>query len=96
NPNLRDKAGREGFIDNTSAKALRTLVVHILRSAAYEYFGSASDLRHDLLPSIQEKNEQEKAEQQRKELAKRNAKAFRSRLKKNLPKLSMLYEDTSS
>ncbi|MGN5260728.1 ATP-binding protein [Aeromonas hydrophila] len=95
NPNLRDKAGREGFIDNTSAKALRTLVVHILRSAAYEYFGSASDLRHELLPSIQEKNEQEKAEQQRKELAKRNAKSFRSRLKKNLPKLSILYEDTS-
>lgn len=95
NPNLRDKAGREGFIDNNSAKALRTLVVHILRTAAYEFFGSASQLRQDLLPDIQERNEQEKAEQQRKELAKKSAKAFRGKLKKNLPEIFSLYDDTS-
>lgn len=95
NPNLRDKAGREGFIDNNSAKALRTLVVHILRTAAYEFFGSASQLRQDLLPDIQVRNEQEKAEQQRKKLAKKNANAFRGRLKKNLPEITNLYDDTS-
>ena len=43
NPNLKDKAGREGFIDNRSAKALRALVIHILRTAAYQYFGQASN-----------------------------------------------------
>ncbi|MEL4417397.1 ATP-binding protein [Shewanella algae] len=95
NPNLRDKAGREGFIDNTCAKALRTLVVNILRTAAYEYFGQAASLRNEILPDIQEKYEQEKAEKQRKELAKRNAKLFRSRLKRNLPELSNLYDDTN-
>jgi signal transduction histidine kinase len=94
NPNLRDKAGREGFIDNTSAKALRTLVVHILRTAAYEYFGQASKLRKELLPDIQERYEQEKAEQQRKELAKKNAGLFRRRLNKNLPGITSLYDDT--
>lgn len=94
NPNLRDKAGREGFIDNTCAKALRTLVIHILRTAAYEYFGQAATLRKELLPDIQEKYEQEMAERQRKDLAKKNAKAFRTRLKKNLPVLSLLYDDT--
>ncbi len=95
NPNLRDKAGREGFIDNNSAKALRTLVVHILRTAAYEFFGSSSQVRQELLPDIQERNEQEKAEQQRKELAKKNANTFRGRLKKNLPGMLSLYDDTS-
>ncbi|NVK56749.1 MAG: ATP-binding protein [Alteromonadaceae bacterium] len=94
NPNLRDKAGREGFIDNNSAKALRTLVMHILKTAAYNYFGSNADLRKELLPDIEEKNELEKAEQQRKALAKKNAKAFRGRLKKNLPKINELYNET--
>jgi hypothetical protein len=62
NPNLRDKAGREGFIDNRSAKALRVLVVHILRTAAYSYFGQASDLRQQVLPEIQARNAKERAE----------------------------------
>lgn len=95
NPNLKDKAGREGFIDNNAAKALRTLVVHILRTAAYEFFGSSSQVRQELLPDIQEKNEQEKAEQQRKELAKKNANTFRKRLKKNLPEISSLFDETN-
>ncbi|KKO49438.1 hypothetical protein VT06_06285 [Arsukibacterium sp. MJ3] len=95
NPNLRDKAGREGFIDNASAKAIKQIVINILRTAAYEYFGQASDLRQELLPDIKERNVQKKAEQQRKELAKKNAKAFRGRLTKNLPEISSLYDDTS-
>ena len=94
NPNLRDKAGREGFIDNASAKAIKLIVINILRKAAYEYFGQASELRDELLPDIQEKNEKERAEQQRKELAKKNAKAFRGRLKRNLPKINSLYDET--
>ncbi|MBU2766045.1 histidine kinase [Acidithiobacillus ferrivorans] len=95
NPNLRDKAGREGFIDNRSAKALRTLVIHILRTAAYAYFGQASDLRKQILPEIQARNIQEKADAERKELAKKNARKFRSQLGKNLPQLSHLFESTS-
>lgn len=95
NPNLRDKAGREGFIDNRSAKALRTLVTNILRRAAYEYFGSNSALRHELLPDIQARNEKQKADTDRKELAKKNAGKFRSRLKKNLPLLNILHERSS-
>ncbi len=90
NPNLRDKAGREGFIDNRSAKALKTIVVNILRRAAYEYFGSNSDLRRELLPDIQAANERQKAEAQRKELSKKNSKRFRVLLQKNLPQLVSL------
>jgi len=96
NPNLRDKAGREGFIDNRAAKVLRALVVNILRRAAREYFGTASDLRRELLPDIQAQNEKKRAEHARKELGKKNARQFRSRLKKNLPILLDLYEKTSA
>lgn len=94
NPNLRDKAGREGFIDNRAAKVLRALVMNILKRSAYEYFGSNSDLRKELLPEIQALNAKEKAERERKELSKKNAKKFRSRLKKNLPLLMKLDEET--
>lgn len=95
NPNLRDKAGREGFIDNASAKAIKQIVINILRKAAYEYFGQASDLRQELLPDIVERNQAALAEQQRKELAKKNAKAFRGRLTKNLPELISLFDESS-
>ncbi|MEB5613230.1 ATP-binding protein [Serratia marcescens] len=94
NPNLRDKAGREGFIDNRATKVLKEIVKNILRRAAYEYFGSSSSLRKELLPDIQAQNAKEKAERERKELAKLNAKKFRSRLKKNLPLLNAMFDET--
>ncbi|MFT4941917.1 MAG: signal transduction histidine kinase [Paraglaciecola sp.] len=93
NPNLRDKAGREGFIDNRSAKSLKNLVMHILQRAAYEYFGSRADIRKELLPDIKEHNRIEQADIQRKELAKKNADQFRNRLKKNRPAIEKLYAD---
>lgn len=94
NPNLRDKAGREGFIDNRSAKALRTLVANILQRVAYEYYGQVSNLRKELLPDIREGNRAARAEVERKNLAKTNAAKFRKQLKKNLPEMSALYEST--
>ncbi|OWU68247.1 hypothetical protein ATO2_12775 [Roseovarius sp. 22II1-1F6A] len=96
NPNLRDKAGREGFIDNRAAKVLRALVINILKRSAYEYFGSSSDLRRELLPDIRAQNIKERADRERKELAKKYAQTFRSRLKKNLPTLFKLYDETSA
>ncbi len=96
NPNLRDKAGREGFIDNRAAKMLREIVKNILRRAAYEYFGSSSALRKELLPDIQALNARERAERERKELSKMNAKRFRSRLKRNLPLLAAIFDETQN
>lgn len=95
NPNLKDKAGREGFIDNRSAKALRAIVMNILKRSAYEYFGSSSELRKELLPDIQRRNESEKAESQRKELAKKNIRKFRGKLRTSLPRLKALYASTN-
>ncbi|WP_346209336.1 ATP-binding protein [Aeromonas salmonicida] len=96
NPNLRDKAGREGFIDNRTTKVLREIVKNILKRAAYEYFGSNSDLRGELLPDIRAQNEKEKVEGERKELVKKNAKKFRSQLKEKLPLLATMFNNTQS
>lgn len=96
NPNLRDKAGREGFIDNRATKVLREIVKNILKCAAYEYFGSNSELRKLRLPDIQSQNEKELAEKERKNLAKKNASKFRSRLKKNMPLLTAMFDNTEN
>lgn len=45
NPQLRDKAGREGLIDNQAAREFRLLIVELLRTLARRYFGYESDIR---------------------------------------------------
>lgn len=77
NPNLRDKAGREGLIDNRAKKALKTLVVNILRRTAYDYFGSSSEIRTPELDEIRDRNIKVRAEAERKKLAKRHRTEFR-------------------
>ena len=43
NPNLKDKAGREGLLDNRAAKTLKAIISNILMQSARRYFGSASE-----------------------------------------------------
>ncbi|UXO70746.1 ATP-binding protein [Pantoea dispersa] len=96
NPNLKDKAGREGFIDNRSAKVLRALVIHILRAAAYQYFGQASELRNQVLPDLQAKYDKEKADKERQAMSAKNASRFRLNLRKNFPLLNEIYIETEN
>jgi signal transduction histidine kinase len=56
NPSLRDKAGREGLIDNPARRELRNLVVDLLKHLARAYFGTNSDIRNELLTEIQAEN----------------------------------------
>ena len=56
NPNLKVKAGREGLLDNRAAKTLKALIANILMQSARRYFGSASEIRRDLLPEISSEN----------------------------------------
>ena len=81
NPNLRDKAGREGLLDNRSAKVLRELVSNVLRQAARRYFGTASEYRKENLPEIRSAYDARKATAEREKLRLRNSRAFRTRLK---------------
>lgn len=90
NPNLKDKAGREGFIDNVAAKTLKELVENILHRAARDYFGTDADTRKEILPDVQAANEKAKANEARNKLRKKQRKQFRSQLKKmgeTLPEL---------
>lgn len=53
NPNLRDKAGREGLIDNQARRELRHLIVHLLHYTSRKYFGTDSSIRTELMAEIQ-------------------------------------------
>lgn len=57
NPNLRDKAGREGLIDNTASRAMQLLVRDVLRTMARRYYGSDAPYRAELLPSVEAEND---------------------------------------
>lgn len=80
NPNLRDKAGREGLIDNRAAKTLKGLVENILIETARRYFGSSSEHRKEMLAPIREENVREKAEKERLKLQKAQRAQFREAL----------------
>ena len=80
NPNLKDKAGREGLLDNRAAKTLKELVSNILKQSARRYFGSASELRKELLPQIKDDNRRKRAAEARARFrVQRQAQAFFSR-----------------
>ena len=96
NPNLKDKAGREGLLDNRAAKTLKALVANILMQSARLYFGSASDIRQELLPQISADNAARRATESRNRLRQRQRKEFRSRLNKLAPELPELARDLNT
>lgn len=55
NPSLRDKAGREGLVDNRAFREMRILVIQFLQDAARKYFGTDAPLRNELMPGIMER-----------------------------------------
>lgn len=84
NPNLKDKAGREGIIDNKAAKVFRDLVENILMTTARRYFGTDSAVRRELLPDVTAIREKERADGAQKKLKARKKREFRQNLKKYL------------
>ncbi len=61
NPLLRDKAGREGLVENQAKRLMKSIVVEVLMTAARRYFGSGSPVRESELKAIQQRNERGKA-----------------------------------
>lgn len=91
NPNLKDKAGREGFIVNKAAKTLKTLIINILRSSAYDYFGTNADDRGAELAEAQRNFAELKAKEAQAKLRQKQRKEFRKNLRartNNLPSVS--------
>jgi signal transduction histidine kinase len=52
NPNLKDKAGREGLIDNRAKREFRLLVVELLKATARRFFNKQSKPYREYLPDI--------------------------------------------
>ncbi len=96
NPNLKDKAGREGIIDNKAAKLFRDLVENLLMVSARNYFGYDSDLRRTLGKQIKEDNARKKAEAEQKKQRASQRKRFAGNLKRQAPELESLRSDTES
>lgn len=98
NPNLRDKAGREGVIDNRAAKALKDIVVNLLMQSARKYFGTDAPIRKELLPDVQAYKKQERDAENRAKLREKNKRTFARVLKEgldSLPDLLVRLEDAA-
>ena len=52
NSALKDKAGREGLVDNRAFREMRLLVVEFLKYSARKFFGTDSPIRSEMLPEI--------------------------------------------
>lgn len=92
NPNLKDKAGREGLIENRASKLFREIVEHILIEVADKYLGSKSESRSVALKDIAEEKNRLKAEADRKNLLKKQRRRIKSAINQNQEKLSQLVD----
>ena len=80
NPNLIDKAGREGLLDNKAAKIFRDIVVKILVDSADRFFGNKSEIRKISLNDIQEEKAKEKTNNDRKTFLRQEKKRIRVKI----------------
>lgn len=99
NPNLKDKAGREGLLDNRAAKTLKLLVSNILKQSARRFFGSESETRRNTLPDVRASNAAERAKEARKKLRQKHGKEFKAKLQafsKELPPFVREIEEFAS
>ena len=90
NPNLRNKAGREGIVDNRASKALKDIVENILMQSARRFFGSNSEIRKEILPERNAAYNEAKLEVERKRLKAKQRRDFRNNLRLNIPKQQTL------
>ncbi|MGD8204949.1 ATP-binding protein [Pantoea sp. FN0305] len=95
NPNLKDKAGREGFIENRASKLFREIVEKILIDSAESWFGSSAKTRITALEDIRDKKAQMKAEEDRSKLLSKERKRIRTAINKNISELKEMVSTLS-
>lgn len=93
NPNLKDKAGREGLLDNRAAMLFREVVIGILTHTAARYFGRKSDIRKEVLGDLAAQRIEEKAQSDKKKLLKKERSRVRTAIKSNISGLKCLFEE---
>ncbi|CAI1795785.1 sensory histidine kinase AtoS [Serratia quinivorans] len=92
NPNLKDKAGREGLIDNRAAKIFREIVEKILRDTADRFFGKKSDLRSVALAEALKRREDEKIDSDRKKFVRKERARVKKAIEENYFGLKCLFD----
>ncbi|MEJ5079187.1 ATP-binding protein [Erwinia sp. MYb535] len=90
NPNLKDKAGREGFIENRASKLFREIVEKILIDSAEKHFGRKAKDRKTTIEDIKESKALLKAEEDRSKLLTKERNRIRTSIKRNLSSLISL------
>jgi len=93
NPNLKDKAGREGIIDNRASKLFRDVIENILIETAKRFFGDESDTRKATIKNIQDEKAEQKAIEDRKTWLKKERKRVRGLIEKFAPRLRELVHE---
>ncbi|EOX1812813.1 ATP-binding protein [Vibrio cholerae] len=96
NPNLKDKAGREGIIDNKASKLFREIVEHILVEVALKFIGRESSIRTEKLEELNAIHAANKVEEDRKKVLRKEQKRIKSSITKNKPFLDDLLDELES
>lgn len=97
NPALRDKAGREGLVENRASRELRLLVRDLLLKLAADYFGTDAPDRTERINEARKRNA--KGKQAADEARKRRESEFKTYLGdavKRMPRLSQLVDRVSA
>lgn len=90
NQQLKDKAGREGFVKNQAARELKFLVRALLLKLADTYFGGRAEERIIMLDQLSK--DKKKKVKARSSSARITKKIFTYAMESNLPKLNALLE----
>jgi signal transduction histidine kinase len=93
NQNLKDKAGREGIIDNKASKLFREVVENILIEIAKRFIGRASQFRTDKLEELNAKHAADKAAKDRIKLLKKEQNRIKSTINKNKAHLEITRDE---
>jgi signal transduction histidine kinase len=93
NQNLKDKAGREGIIDNKASKLFREVVENILIEIAKRFIGRASQVRADKLEEINAKHAADKAAKDRVALLKKEQERVKSAINQNRDNLEITRDE---
>lgn len=90
NPSLRDKAGREGLVENRASRELRLLVQALLIGLARDYFGTDAPERAERIAEAQKRNV--KGKRAAEKARKRRRTQFRTYLSSAAARLPQLTE----
>lgn len=94
NPALRDKAGREGLVENRASRELRILVQALLIKLARDYFGTDAPERAERIAETQKRNL--KGRKAADQVRKRRRSEFRSYLTDAIKRMPMLAQRAHS